>query len=256
MPKQTDRTQIMKDLEGYMKPEDVQKLIEASTNIVKGRRNKLLLRTLWETGARVSEIVGKKVCKVCGKQAAYNSLHPSTPHCECSKEVPGLERNHYVHLWPLVRSNILVDEGTLLLYTLKKKQEMNPPRDPMNRNEPPKRYVDVTDDLVTNIIRYVEDRDISPDERIFQITKERVGQIVKKVAEEAGVRTVSGDLPHSHTFRHSHAIQYMKGDSSVEGLKKLRDRFQHSSINTTTFYLQFTREGEKEKIEELFGMED
>jgi len=46
----------MKDIRGYMTEKEVHKLIDA----VASPRNKLLLRLLWVTGARISEIVGDK----------------------------------------------------------------------------------------------------------------------------------------------------------------------------------------------------
>ena len=46
----------MKDIRGYMTEEEVKKVIDATAFL----RDKLLLRLLWVTGARISEIVGDK----------------------------------------------------------------------------------------------------------------------------------------------------------------------------------------------------
>jgi integrase/recombinase XerD len=50
------RGQPIKDLRGFMTEKQIRKLIEAAKNF----RDKVFLRLLWVTGARVSEIVGDK----------------------------------------------------------------------------------------------------------------------------------------------------------------------------------------------------
>ena len=46
----------IKDLKGYLEPEQVERLIAVATNL----RDKLLVRLPWRTGARVSEFIGIK----------------------------------------------------------------------------------------------------------------------------------------------------------------------------------------------------
>ncbi len=50
----------IKDLKGYLEPEQVEKLIVAATN----PRDKLLVRIPWRTGIRVSELIGIKVSDI------------------------------------------------------------------------------------------------------------------------------------------------------------------------------------------------
>jgi len=50
----------IRDLKGYLEPEQVERLIDAATN----PRDKLLIRILWRTGIRVSELIGIKVSDV------------------------------------------------------------------------------------------------------------------------------------------------------------------------------------------------
>jgi integrase len=47
----------IRDIKGYLQPEQVGKLIIAATNL----RDKLIVRILWRTGIRVSELVGLRV---------------------------------------------------------------------------------------------------------------------------------------------------------------------------------------------------
>ena len=50
----------IRDLKGYLEPEQVERLIAAATN----PRNKLLVRIPWRTGIRVSELIGIKVSDI------------------------------------------------------------------------------------------------------------------------------------------------------------------------------------------------
>lgn len=50
----------IRDLKGYLEPEQVERLIEAAIN----PRDRLLIRILWRTGIRVSELTGLKVSDV------------------------------------------------------------------------------------------------------------------------------------------------------------------------------------------------
>jgi len=47
----------IRDLKGYLEPEQVEKLIGAATN----PRDRLLVRILWRTGIRVSELIGLRI---------------------------------------------------------------------------------------------------------------------------------------------------------------------------------------------------
>lgn len=232
-----DRTP-MKDVRGYLEPKEIDQLIEASDYGAKGRRNRTLFRTLWQTGARIAEIVGQKICEKCGKRVNYNVYYvdgerKESEHCEC-------EEPNYIHKGALVPKRVLVEDSTMILFTRKRK-------------EPITRRVEVTQELMEKLIDYVDDKNIGQEERVFSITQRRVRQIVKEAGKRAGIEKVGDSLPHPHIFRHSHAVAYIRADSSMEGLRNLQERFKHSDITATAHYLQFAREGEQKKIEEIFG---
>ncbi len=50
----------IRDLKGYLEPEQVERLIAAAAN----PRDRLLVRILWRTGIRVSELIGLKVADI------------------------------------------------------------------------------------------------------------------------------------------------------------------------------------------------
>ena len=47
----------IRDLKGYLEPAEVEQLMEVATNL----RDRLLIRILWRTGVRVSELIGIRV---------------------------------------------------------------------------------------------------------------------------------------------------------------------------------------------------
>jgi integrase len=47
----------IRDLKGYLEPAEVERLMEVATNL----RDRLLIRILWRTGVRVSELIGTRV---------------------------------------------------------------------------------------------------------------------------------------------------------------------------------------------------
>lgn len=229
----------MKDVRGFLEPEEIQTLIQSADFGIKGRRNRILLETLWETGSRISEVVGLKKCSKCEKPANYSvyftqdGKRKESDHCKCDDP-------DYYHEYPLIPNRILEEDTTMILFTRKRK-------------EPLTRRVEVTQNLLDRLLTYINDKNISGDERIFDITQRRVRQIVKEAGRRAGIEEIGDSLPHPHIFRHSHAIAYIRADSSMEGLRNLQRRFKHSNIMTTAHYLQFAREGEQKKIEEIFG---
>lgn len=219
----------MKDIQGFLEPAKIAEIIQHGET----QRDRLLMKTLWATGARISEIVGKKICQKCGQPAHYDSGQKDPPRCQCSEP-------EYIHKYPLIRDRIQRKERALVLYTLKRGDEAL------------KRLVKIPSNVTEELIQYSVG--MKPEDRIFPITQERAYQIVRASAERAGIEKVGDRPPHPHVFRHSHAVAYIKGETSVEGLRKLQRRFKHSSIDMTAHYLQFaTDEKEKEKIREVFG---
>jgi len=234
-----DNVTPMRDIRGYLEPEEVRTLIRSANFGIKGRRNQLLIETLWKTGSRISEVLGLKKCEKCGLPANYavyyndDGERQESVHCMC-------EEANYYHEYPLVPDRLLPDESTIILFTRK-------------RGDPVTRRVEVTEELIDSLSVYIRDKGIGSDERVFDITQRRARQIVREAGEKAGIEKIGDSLPHPHIFRHSHAIAYIRADSSMEGLRNLQRRFKHSNIMTTAHYLQFAREGEQKKIEEIFG---
>lgn len=87
---------------------------------------------------------------------------------------------------------------------------------------------------------------------IFGMSRQRAAQLIIRAGKLAGIVQVRDKPFHPHHLRHSHAIAYIRKDSTMEGLKKLQRRLGHSSIGTTGCYLEFADKQEAKKIEEIF----
>lgn len=130
-------------------------------------------------------------------------------------------------------------EPVVIMRTLKRKRE------------PPSRRVPVPRNFLERLGEFAKDTD--PEQRIFPLSRQRAAQLIIRAGKLAGITRV-GDKPfHPHHLRHSHSIAYIRGDSSIEGLRKLQMRLGHTSISTTGHYLNFSQRGEAKKIEEIFG---
>lgn len=209
----------MKDLRGFIKPEETQALIQVAGN----ERNELLFETLWATGGRISEVVGK------------------------------YDKKEKIVKWGITPRDVLRDEPVLIMRTLKRKlARINKETGEVTKLEPPLRRVPIKRSLWVALLGYIDLHKIAPDERIFPITRQRADQIIKDCAGRAGITKIGNKKPHAHHFRHGHCVQWIRKDNTMEGLRKLQERLKHSSITTTAHYLQFGPTRKEKDIVEAF----
>jgi len=81
----------------------------------------------------------------------------------------------------------------------------------------------------------------------------RVRQIIYKYCKEANIPDFEHKKKvHPHTLRHSFAVDTAKKLKTPSDLRKLQMILEHSRIDITTFYLQFSDDDQKEIIENLY----
>ncbi len=166
---------ISRRLPYYLTPDEAHQLIDAADN----ERDRLFPRTLWETGARVSEAI-----RITLADASRDGIR-------------------------------VLGKGGV------------------------ERVIFVQDGLVTAVLFYARDRDLERTDYLFpsrkggHITKQRADQIIKRLADRAGLqRNV-----HAHLFRHGYAINFLNCGGRLDALQ---EQLGHRDINTTRIYLRLT----------------
>jgi integrase/recombinase XerD len=96
-------------------------------------------------------------------------------------------------------------------------------------------------------------------ELLFPITRQRVNQILWKLARRAGIREVGDPAVsrrrklHPHHLRHSFAIHCIKNGMSIDRLQKI---LGHQSPATTSVYLQYSLKDLHEDYDKVWGDEE
>ena len=208
-------------VKAYLEPEDIEQLEDAALNL----RDRLLIRTLYHTGTRVSETIGIEVDDIDFSQGTVTIQHLkvriklSCPECgvnlgkshafcpKCGSEVKQPVTREGEHK----RQRILpIDKVTLDLF---------------------KEYIERGGPVLKNGKRL-----------IFGINRHRAWQIVIECARRAGLpmlinpETVRTHNPSPHKLRDAFAVKAVKINDSGDGLRLLQEHLGHTSFNTTAKY--------------------
>jgi len=192
----------MKDLRGFFSVEQVEAMIEKCDNL----RDRILIRLLWRTGMRVSELVR-----------------------------PGKDRSPVLGLRI---DNILWNENALIIRHAKRKD--NPPR---RIDIDPETLTMVREYLEK---RSEESEFVIPIGRqmaylVVRQAAERIG-----IVEVGDPLVSKRRHPHPHHLRHSLAVHSVRKGSDYASVKMLQDQLGHANIGTTLAYVQFTDKEKKE----------
>jgi integrase len=225
--------QPIKDLRGYMPEEQIRKLLVGAHKL----RDKLLLRLLWVTGCRISELLGGNSWYPinCSYRKEKKCLTTCYKNCEhrITQKLRVFEPAHV--------NDIDWNDGVIILNLLKRKKY------------PPPQHRVALDKITLNMLKeYIKQEHLQPTDPIFNITRQRAFQITREIGKSVGINKVGSKGLHDHHFRHSHCVAYVKKNNTLEGLRKLQKRIGHASISTTAEYLQFGPEA-KEETEDIFG---
>ncbi len=189
--------EIMKDLQGFFKPGE-RKLIY---NSCESLRDKVLIRLLWKSGRRISEILKVKI-----EDINFNNKGIVWHIDKKTKKIKGEKVKYDLRRWKPI------DDFTIrLLYLFVHKNNLQR-----------------GDYLFKSLFK-----------KDFPITRQRAYQIVRRNCEKAGIYFVGNKKPHPHNFRHTFAIEISKKLKSPADLRKLQILLEHSNLGITEQYLQF-----------------
>lgn len=225
----------------YLEVNEVEALEEAADYL----RDKLLIRMLFRSGCRISEVLGIAVSDIDFNQGTVTIEHLkarinlSCPACDTrlsrtARFCPGC--------------GIKVDKAVV-----------------NERQHSRVRTLPIDADTL-EIIRDYIDRGgpVSSDGKqlLFGITRRHAWKIVRDCAEKAGlgelVNPETGKLHgvSPHKLRDAFAIHAVKLDDSGDGLRLLQEHLGHASFNTTAKYRKISGQESKEWYDKLWGEEN
>lgn len=199
----------IKDLKAFLPPAVIEAMIKGCDNL----RDRVLIRLLWRTGMRISELVK-----------------------------PGRDRSPVLGLRV---SNILWDENALIIRHAKRKD--NPPR---RINVDPETLAMVREYLEK---RPEKSEFVIPITRqmaylVVRGAAERIG-----ITEVGDPLVSKRRHPHPHHLRHSlavHSVRATKGNQLA--LIQLQRHLGHASLSTTASYLEFSDEEQRKWYDDLW----
>lgn len=191
----------MCDINDYLTPEEVDIIVEHMDSL----KRKVLVRLLHKTGRRISEVVGDRDTNSPGILLRDINFKDNLISFVILKKEPTRERglSRKERIW--------------------RRRELQPFR----------KVLPVNPDIINSLRIICKDK--KPSDRVFEISRRRVDQILKKAAKDGGLnRNV-----HAHQFRHSFAVEIAKRSNNPIDLKNLSELLGHSDINMTMTYLRF-----------------
>ncbi len=200
--------EVMKDLQGYFNPGETKKIYNAAESF----RDKVLIRLLWKTGRRISEILLVRVKDIDFNDAAI------VWHILKKSKKKGKVRVKFD-----LRSRIPIDSFTFKLL---------------------QSYISQYD-LKDNDLLFQ-----SPVNPTKPISRQRAFGIVRRLCDKAEIYYVGNKQPHPHHFRHTFAVEMSKRLRNPADLEKLRRILEHANLGITQTYLQFGDEELRDLIEE------
>lgn len=218
-----DKASIMKDRTNYFSSEQVERMLDKAEKI----QEKFLILLLWRTGRRVSELLTIK------------------------------------------KKHIDFDNNLILFRILKKRKKTT------------KKWFAVDDRTINTLKHYLDEYNFKDDEYIFisnkknkegvrsHYTRKWAFETVKRLADLADIRFKEGSKEfnmcmrrgeyltmhagwHPHHFRHSFSINFLKKAESPTALVMLQQQLDHSDINKTKQYLQFSQKDRIELLNKVF----
>ncbi len=208
-------------MKAYIEPEEVAKIEEVASNV----RDKLLIRTLFHLGCRVSEALGLSVEDIDLTNGLVTIQHLkvrlqlSCPSCHVQL---GRSHSYCPKCGAKVEDAVAQEKEHRRVRTL--------PIDP------------VTLSMLKDYISRGGTVSKSGKRLIFGINRHRAWQIIRDCAEKVGLPKlvnpetgkIHGVSP--HRLRDAFATHAVKLDDSGDGLRMLQEHLGHSSFNTTAKY--------------------
>ena len=234
----------MKDLRGFFSVAQVDAMIEGCDNL----RDRVLIRLLWRTGMRISELVrpgkdrspdlGLRVTDILWQENTLIIRHAKRSASKISCPNCGTTLGRKFKFCPICRQVVKAPSIQKLAH--------------------PVRRIDVDPGTLAMVREYLEKR-TENSEFVINIGRQMAYLVVRQAAERIGITEVGDPLvsqrrhPHPHHLRHSlavHSVRVTKGNYA--DLIRLQAQLGHASLSTTASYVQFSDEEKRKWYDELW----
>lgn len=202
----------MSDPSGYFKPGQRKAIYNSCETL----RDKVLIRVLWKSARRITEVLNLKV-----------------------KDINFNEGNILWHIQKKYKTMGKDEKGKLITERID-----------LRRIKP------IDDFTLRLLSAYIKQEGLKGEDYVFyglqkstHISRQRAYQLVARACDKAGINFVGESKPHPHHFRHTFAVNQMKNAKSPADLRKLQTFLEHSTITTTEAYMQFSTEESRELVE-------
>lgn len=228
-------------MKAYLEPEEVKMLEDAAENL----RDRLLIRTLFHLGCRISEALNLEVRHVDFEHSSVIIEHlKSRVRLNCPQCGARLGRSH----------SFCPGCGQKVSEAIAKEQERRRMRTlPVDPDT-----LKVLQDYIRRGGPVVRDSK----NLIFGVNRHRAWQIVKECAKKAGlpdlVNPESGKIHgvSPHRLRDAFAVHAVKLNDSGDGLRLLQEHLGHQSFNTTAKYRKISGEEHRDWYQRLWKEKD
>ena len=224
----------------YLEPNEVEKLEGAAKYV----RDKLLIRLLFHSGARISEVISLEVKNVDFSQGTATIQHlKSRINLACPNCGTQLGRKHIF----CPKCGIKVNDAVA------KEQEHRKVRTiPLDKG---------TLEMLAEYINRGGPSNRNGKELLFNINRHRAWQIIRECARRAGLPNLvnpetgktHGISPHK--LRDAFAVNAMKLDNTGDGLRLLQEHLGHANFNTTAKYRKVSGDEQRDWYQKLWQNE-
>lgn len=225
--------------EAYLTPEDVKKIEEGATCL----RDRLLIHLLFDTGCRISEALALEPKDIDLARGTMTIQHlKASVRLLCPGCGGRLARRY--KFCPICASEI---KGVI-------EKELERHR---------MRVIPFSPDTRNMLREYIDRGGVyqkNGKALLFGVTRTRAWQIVKDLAEKAGVGRVvnpeTGEVHHvsPHKLRDAFAVMAVQADDSTDGMLMLQLQLGHVSFNTTAKYRKVRGQELKEWHQRIKGI--
>lgn len=228
----------MKDKKNYLSIAEINQLLSLPLD----HRTKLIIITLLKTGRRVSEILGNPIVVLVNK-------------IRIGTHTNGRSIIRYVELFQhdknsgrvLKEGGLHVEDidfagGAAKFTILKKKGGIK------------YKQLTVDKDVLELWKVWITEKNLKPNDLLFNITRQRFHQLLAKVSEQYTIHAVNGKPIAAHQLRHSFAVRAAQTIDNPQGVKWIQEELQHSNADQTMDYVSsFNRKQREDTSKKMWG---